>query len=152
MADSKGKLRHIPACVLGMRREEEQAAPPHGVPVGASLRSRTLRQLCPGLLLAVSWSPSRASRAVRAVSQQPPATKAPFPDRSSWPYLLGASLSLRRAGPDTAAWLLLISALTNHRSLTFLTAANFSFDARALALPQMRTERGGTSSITSSTS
>ena len=65
MSDSKGKLRHIPARVLGMHRKEEQVAPQHGSPVGASLRSRTLRELCPGLLLAVTWSQSRVSHAGR---------------------------------------------------------------------------------------
>lgn len=40
----------------GVHRKEEQVARQHGLPAGASLRGRTLKQLCPGLLFAVSWS------------------------------------------------------------------------------------------------
>lgn len=49
----------------GIHRKEEQVACQHGSPAGASLRSRTLRQLCPGLLFAVSWSQSHVSHAGR---------------------------------------------------------------------------------------
>lgn len=156
MSDSKGKLRHIPAHVLGMDREEEQVAPQRGLPIGASLRSRTFRQLFPGLLLAVSRSQCRVNHAgqesVVFLSSPWPQRHLP-PSRSSWPYLPGAGLSLWRAGPDTQLpGCCLISTLINHLSLAFLAAAKFCFDARAIALPQLGREQRGTCSITSSMS
>ena len=46
----------------------------------------------------------------------------------------------------------LISALINHLLPAFVAAANFCFNARGLALPQLGREQRGTSSITSSMS
>lgn len=79
--------------------------------------------------------------------------KSSVPRRSSWPYLPGASSSLRRARPDTPLpGCCLFGALINHLSPAFLAAADFCFDARGVELPQLGRERRGTPSITSSTS
>lgn len=139
MSGSKGKLRHSPAHALGMHREEEQVAPQRGVAHRCQPEEQDLQASVPRSAASreSGSAPCRPRRMrARGVSQQPPATKVPSPSRSSWPYLLGASFSLRHVGPDMPLpGCCLIGALINHLLPAFLAAADVCLDGRALVLP-----------------
>lgn len=138
MPDIKGKLRHSPALMLGTGEGRVAA------PAWLTWRCQLL-ELCPAVLLALS----RQGRRLWCFAAAP-RHKGPFPYRSSWPLMPGASVSLWHTGCDTAL-------LQPHqRSINHLcglpASASFCSNARGLVLPQLGEEHTGTSSFTSSSS
>lgn len=100
-------------------------------PSMACLRSRTLRQLCPGLLLATGQSQCHVSQARRESTafHSSPQPQRPLPPAGPRGHICREPAC--PSGVQTLTRRCLISALINRLSLAFLSAADFCFGARA---------------------